>query len=207
MSLQKNNQLIVFARAPEYGRVKKRLARDIGCEGALQFYRDTLTSLLHRLNDGPWQLSVSVANPGDEEHPVFKGFDTTAQIAGDLGQRMKAALDQYKGSRRIIIGSDIPMIERAHIEHAFTCLSDHELVFGPAIDGGFWLIGCAEQFSALDTEDDEFMKSVRWSSSHALADTLASLPASTREHVATVNTLSDVDDGESYRQFSESLPR
>lgn len=201
MSLQQINQLIVFARAPEYGRVKQRLARDIGPDEALRFYRETLTALLRKMNNGAWRLSVSVANPGDEDHPVFRGVDTTPQITGDLGQRMKAALNQYAGTRRIIIGSDIPSIERAHITDAFNRLSDNDLVFGPAPDGGFWLVGCNEYYPA-NADDNEFMRNVRWSTGHALADTIASLPAARRQRVARVSTLSDVDDGNSFRQFN-----
>lgn len=200
MSLQNVNQLIVFARAPVYGRVKQRLAHDIGRDEALRFYRETLKALLHRMNDGPWCLSVSVANPGDEKHPVFQGVNTIVQPPGDLGQRMKTVLSQHAGCRRIIIGSDIPLIECEHIADAFKRLSDHDLVFGPATDGGFWLVGCSEKYPA---DDDEFMSNVRWSSSHALTDTISSLTDARRERVARVATLSDVDDGESFRQLGE----
>lgn len=194
-----SDQLIVFARAPLLGGVKQRLARDIGKAAALAFYQENLQSLLQRLIGGPWELSVSVA--GDDQHPVFKGFPTTVQANGDLGQRMKHALQQSGQQRRVIIGSDIPMIERIHIEEAFAALEQHELVFGPATDGGFWAIGCNENVLLQDPSYADFMRGVRWSSEYALADTIASLPLAVQENVAQTSTLSDVDDGPSYDAY------
>ncbi len=205
--MQNTIHLIVFARAPVYGRVKQRLARDIGKAAALEFYRNTLTALIARLKHGPWNLSVSVASPGDQHHAVFGGINATVQPSGDLGKRMRTALDSYTGFKRIIIGSDIPAIEQKHIQHAFALLENHDLVFGPATDGGFWLVGCsADQLSFEQTDEQTeeqanrvFMHDVRWSGSHALADTLKTL--SSRKSVATTYTLSDVDDVQAYQNY------
>jgi len=194
--MQNTDQLILFARAPIYGRVKQRLARDIGKSKALDFYSDTLTSTIARLQCGPWNLSVSIATPGDEHHRVFNGITTTVQTAGDLGARMRCSLDSHNNCKRIIIGSDIPDIQPRHVEYAFALLSSHDLVFGPATDGGFWLVGCgADQ----EQTDQTFMHNVRWSGPHALADTLKSVPAG--KSVATACTLSDVDDKTAYQDY------
>ena len=192
----------MFARAPLLGGVKQRLARDIGETAALAFYQQSLQALLQRLNGGPWKLSVSVA--GDDRHPVFKGLPTSVQADGDLGQRMKHALQHSGQQRRVIIGSDIPMIERFHIEEAFAALQQHDMVFGPATDGGFWAIGCNEKVFLNDSSYDDFMCGVRWSSEHALTDTIATLPLAMQEHVARISTLSDVDDGPSYEAYQNS---
>jgi len=199
--MQNTDQLIIFARAPVYGQVKQRLARDIGKAAALEFYNNTLTDLIARLQNGPWSLSVSVATPGDQHHSAFAGVTTAEQLPGDLGLRMRTVLDSYTGCKRIIIGSDIPEIEPAHIHDAFEKLSNHDLVFGPATDGGFWLIGCSEEQVKDEPADQGFMRDVRWSSCYALADTLQTL--SPHKRVATVCTLSDVDDQKAYQQYQQ----
>lgn len=194
------NHLILFARAPVYGAVKQRLAKDIGEQAALEFYRETLSSLIHRLQSGPWELHVSVATVGDEQHPVFQALPTTVQPEGDLGFRMRSVLSSFNNSNRIIIGSDIPAIETSHLQVAFDSLHNHDMVFGPATDGGFWLVGCAE--SVPLNNDTAFMKNVRWSSRDALEDTLATVPAGLQ--VTKVATLSDVDDGDAYQKIIRS---
>lgn len=200
-----SNQLILFARAPVYGAVKTRLAKDIGNQPALDFYRRTLTALIQRLQSGPWELCLSVATKGDEQHELFQNMTVTVQPDGDLGFRMQSELERFHGSNRIIIGSDIPGIECSHLQRAFDSLARHDMVFGPAYDGGFWLVGCASGFDTDFATCSTFMKNVRWSTEYALADTLATLPVGTE--VAKVATLSDVDDGDSYRKFIEAGER
>lgn len=197
--MQNANHLIIFARAPVYGGVKQRLAHDIGQSAALEFYTDTLTALIARLKNGPWCLSVSVATPGDQHHAAFAGIEAAEQPPGDLGVRMRSVLDSYPGCHRIIIGSDIPGIEPEHVQHAFASLKNHDLVFGPATDGGFWLVGCSADQPAGVQADQLFMSNVRWSGCHALEDTLRTLAPHKR--VATACTLSDVDDGHAYREY------
>lgn len=196
--MQDRKKLIIFARAPEYGKVKQRLAHDIGKAEALRFYENTLTGLLDRVKGGPWSLSVSVATREAQGHPVFANVHTICQPDGDLGVRMNSALMTYanSGTARIIIGSDIPAITCNHISSAFAALVTHDLVFGPSKDGGFWLVGCTGSHPKSLAVREEFMKNVRWSTNHTLKDVLASLPS--RERVALIDTLSDVDDGASY---------
>ena len=241
------NQLIVFARAPQYGAVKQRLASDIGKSAAFTFYRQTLQRLLVKMSNSPhWELTIAVATKEATTHPLFQGFDVITQPDGDLGVRMLTVLDQFKDRHRIIIGSDIPHINPIYIEHAFSELAQHSVVFGPAVDGGFWLVGCqadcaAHQKQEYDTRPGTeqtatqsslkpdslkpdslkpgplkpdslrqssaskssfrkgFMQRVRWSTEHALADTVATLPVNCT--YTTVKTLADVDDGASYQAF------
>ena len=80
----------------------------------------------------------------------------------------------------VIIGSDIPNIERADIANAFHQLGRHDAVFGPAPDGGYWLVGQSRRRTVLQMFDN-----VRWSSEHALADTMANLEGGSVKAVAT----------------------
>jgi len=192
-------QLIVFARAPEYGLVKRRLAADIGKQQALDFYTKTLKTLLEQMDGGHWHLTVATDTASAKNHALFKNLDLIVQPEGDLGHRMATILDHFRGSPRIIIGSDIPSVRPRHVQRAFEVLSDHDVVFGPASDGGFWLVGCSADFIADSSADNAFMKNVAWSTDHTLADTLATLPVDCR--VATLSTLEDVDDVDSYQRY------
>ena len=87
----------------------------------------------------------------------------------------------------VIIGSDIPNIQPSTIQTAFKALSDHDFVFGPTPDGGFWLVGARRLPTVFDPFQD-----VRWSSEHALKDTIANLPSDCK--VAFVKEMQDVDE-------------
>jgi hypothetical protein len=113
-----------------------------------------------------------------------------AQGRGDLGMRMRRALAACPPGPKLLVGSDIPGLNASHIAVAFALLGRHDVVFGPAADGGYWLVGCR-------CRPPDFGQ-VRWSSQHALADTLANLPQSLS--VGFAATLDDVDDGVAYRR-------
>lgn len=89
----------------------------------------------------------------------------------------------------LIVGADIPGIEARHIAAGFEALCGSDAVFGPAPDGGYWMIGLRRQRRLPST----FLSGVRWSSRHALTDSAATLPADFR--VGTISTLQDVDTG------------
>lgn len=187
--------VIVFARAPRLGVGKRRLAADIGRLPAWRFYRRNLGDLLRRLRGGPWRLEVAVSSPAEQAHPFFAGHSVWPQVAGDLGRRMSAALRQARPGPAIVIGSDIPGIDKADMRTAFAALGRSDAVFGPAPDGGYWLVGLARRKPI----PAEFMRHVRWSSRHALTDTVASMPHDWR--VAALCARADVDDGLSYRRY------
>ena len=111
----------------------------------------------------------------------------------------RQVLAQFSDSSRVIIGSDIPLLESCHVQKALATLADHDLVFGPALDGGFWCVGSRPQYKT----NPQFMSTVRWSSSYALSDTLATVEPGTR--VAQIMTLADVDDGESFEQHRKAI--
>lgn len=188
-------QVVIFARAPRYGQVKTRLATDVGKLTALHFYRHNLKSLIQELRHGPWQLQVAVADFRDARHPLFTDLPTVVQQSGDLGHRMRGAFNGHRNQDCIIVGSDIPFIKKQHLRKAFRLLRRNHYVFGPATDGGYWLAGCR----AGTRPHQKLMRHVRWSTAHALSDTLATLPAGRRFTLA--DTLFDVDNGESYHHF------
>jgi glycosyltransferase A (GT-A) superfamily protein (DUF2064 family) len=99
----------------------------------------------------------------------------------------------------VIVGTDVPGIMPAHIAEAFRSLGRHDAVFGPAVDGGYWLVGLKRRPRLLIP-----FARVRWSSPHALADTLANLEG---RALAFVATLSDVDDARGFATSAGSIGR
>lgn len=190
--------LILFVRLPRLGVGKRRLARDIGAVAALRFERLMLQLLLRRLGrDRRWRLRLAVT----PDRTRLRGFALPAGVAvagqggGDLGQRMQRALAGCPPWPAVLVGSDIPEMTAGHLAEAFRLLGRHELVFGPTVDGGFWLLG-ARRSPRLPP----LFGPVRWSTRHALADTLSNLPR--RVSVGFAARLDDVDDGAAWRRLA-----
>jgi len=177
-----------MVKLPRAGQAKTRLARDVGTSAALNFYRNTSSAVIERLFRSPrWQTMLSVAPDiarSDACWPMC--IPRIAQGTGDLGQRMQRAIAAMPPGPVVLIGSDIPAIRPSHIAAAFRALGDHDAVFGPASDGGYWLTGMARRKPFAGCFDN-----VRWSSPHALADTIGNLGD---HRIALIDQLSDVDD-------------
>jgi rSAM/selenodomain-associated transferase 1 len=195
--------LIVFAKEPRLGRVKSRLAAGIGAVAATAWYRRALAHTLRRLDGGTcsgpvsvrrlWRLVLAVAPDASvHRHPWpaparARRWHVVGQGNGDIGQRMARALDSAPAGPAVLVGSDIPGLRAEHVARAFRALgAGAEVVFGPATDGGFWLVGVARRRRLA------LFRDVRWSSEHTLADAIAALPESVA--VALVDTLQDVDE-------------
>ncbi|MDK3017720.1 TIGR04282 family arsenosugar biosynthesis glycosyltransferase [Pseudodonghicola flavimaris] len=178
-------------KEPRPGRVKTRLGAEIGMDRAAWWYRHTCTRLLRRLRDPRWRLVLAVAPQTALGSRVWPAdLARVPQGRGDLGRRMLRLLQTAGPAGRdgpvCLIGSDIPDIARPHIARAFAALGAHDAVFGPAEDGGFWLVG-AKHPARLPCDSFD---GARWSSRHALADSLSSLPGLS---VALTDRLHDVD--------------
>jgi rSAM/selenodomain-associated transferase 1 len=191
--------VVLFVRAPALGAGKRRLARKIGDIPALRFEQLMIGRLLRRLaRDERWRLRLAVT-PDRARHRALSrpggSFVSLGQGRGDLGMRMQRALRACSAGPVVLVGADIPALNAAHIAAAFRLLGAHDLVFGPAEDGGFWLVGARHSRHL-----PPLFENVRWSGSHALADTLAGLPS--RLKVGYADRLEDVDDAEGYRRLA-----
>ena len=189
--------LVVFLRQPRLGRVKSRLAAGIGALAALSFYRLATAQLLRRVaRDRRWRCHVWITPDRAARRPPWRAAaEWRGQGGGDLGRRMARVFRVLPPGPAVIVGSDIPALRPAHIAAAFRALGDHQAVFGPATDGGYWLVGLRRR----PRVHDHLFERVRWSSEHALADTLTGLPRGTA--VAFLETLEDVDDAQSYTRW------
>lgn len=184
-------RLVVFARAPVIGGAKSRLSQDIGTVPAWRAHRAMAARVLARARDPRWETIVSVT-PDGARAQTFPGVwparvERVAQGGGDLGDRIVRALARRGAT--VVIGTDAPDIAARDIAAALAALRRADMVYGPARDGGFWLIGAKRPLEqgALD--------GVRWSGPHALADTRAALGG--RE--AFLRELADVDTGADWR--------
>jgi rSAM/selenodomain-associated transferase 1 len=192
-----HRHLVLFVRAPQLGRGKRRLAQEIGDVTTVRFERLMLALLLRRLaRDRRWRPRIAVTPNTARRHARHRrrGVDVTGQGGGDLGIRMRRALAACPPGPVVLVGGDIPALGARHVASAFRQLGGCDLVFGPAKDGGFWLVG-ARRRPRLPLRFDN----VRWSGPYALADTLAGLPRWVT--VGFVDRLEDVDDGEAYRRL------
>ena len=192
-------QLLIFVKAPRMGQVKRRLARDIGGPEALQFYRRTARRLILSLAGDPRWQSHLIVTPDDFDgrEPFWpRALPVIKQGGGDLGRRMHRAFRAAPPGPAVLVGSDIPDLGPRQIAEAFDALGRLDAVFGPAEDGGYWLVGFARRARRADP-----FANVAWSSPSALADTLANLPK--RYSVAMLEKLGDIDVGADYTRWRE----
>jgi len=191
-----------MAKAPRIGRVKSRLAKGIGRVGAWAFYRQTLAAVSRPLAADPrWTTWLAVSPDGavheDRVWPVQS--PRFSQGEGDLGQRMGRAMDIMAPGPVVIIGADIPDIRPPHITSAFAALGHADAVFGPADDGGYWLVGLKRR-----PKVSAIFENVRWSTEHALNDTFANLPKDAK--IVLLETLTDVDEASDLASSGKSMP-
>jgi len=192
------DSVIVFARTPRLGTVKRRLARVVGDRAALSFHRATLIALLRGLAADRRFRTVLAMTPDQAHFAPPRLVRRIGQGSGDLGRRMDRAFRRFRRGRAAIIGADIPDAGPADLAAAFRALGTANAVFGPAKDGGYWLVALGPRRPARPFDN------VRWSTEHALADTLRNFHG---HRVALLRALQDVDTAEDYLRLSQSQNR
>jgi rSAM/selenodomain-associated transferase 1 len=186
--------LVIFLKEPRPGRVKTRLGRDISMVGAAWWFRHQSARLIRRLDaDRRWRtvLAVTPDREGLASRVWPARLARWPQGPGDLGCRMGRALRAMPPGPVIIIGADIPGVIPAHVAEGFALLGRHDAVLGPAPDGGYWMIGLKRGGRAVPAG---LFGGVRWSSAHALADTVASLAPLDVGFAATLRDVDEVAD-------------
>ena len=193
-------QLVVMAKRPQIGRVKTRLARDIGACEALRFFRSASAALIRRVGRDPrWQTVIAVA-PDDAMHERGiwpASVPRVPQGGGDLGERMGRLFRELPPGPVVIIGADIPGITSAHVASAFAALGKHDAVLGPADDGGYWLVGLRRRPRIA-----EIFANVRWSSEHTFGDTAKNIQGQGMS-LAMIGTLADIDTGADFSKWRQ----
>lgn len=181
--------LAIMVKAPAAGRSKTRLGREIGMVPAAWWARHQLARLARTLPDRRWTTVLAVAPDTAAHSGALPPLPRVAQGPGDLGDRMARVLRRFPGPT-LIVGADIPGLTPAHIAAGFSALGSHEAVFGPALDGGFWAIGLKHTRPL----PPRLFDGVRWSSPHALADTLATLADRRTAFLAPLHDIDTADD-------------
>ena len=167
--------LAQFAREPRPGEVKTRLIPALGAGGALALHQSMVRHTARTLLDsglGPVRLYVS----GRRGHPLFREMDSAGlesvhcQQGADLGMRMGSAFEHMlqQFSSAILVGSDAPGIDSAYLAEAAAALTEVDAVLGPALDGGYVLIG-------LRRFDWRLMRDIEWGTRQVLAQTESAL--------------------------------
>ncbi|HEY8849204.1 MAG TPA: TIGR04282 family arsenosugar biosynthesis glycosyltransferase [Thermoanaerobaculia bacterium] len=199
-------RLLVFARLPELGKVKTRLASSIGAEKALAVYEAMLRDLLASIGPSTADTDVEIvwapsesAN-GNALQRAFPGYSLAMQTGTTLGDRLTMAFSErffFQRTEKIIaIGVDDPRLTRGSIDHAFGLLDSCEWVIGPASDGGYYLIGCrAASF------DSSIFAGIDWGTDSVLQTTINKIEESDRT-LAVLPTHSDIDVVDDLRRFA-----
>ena len=179
MSRSVASQLVVLARWPAPGRCKLRLASSLGAEAAARVQARLTGHTLAVARQLARQLGIELvlAIDGLAPRAARRLGDQLGvgrivlQGRGGLGVRMQRQFQRAateRARRVVLIGSDLPQLERADLASAFAALDHQEAVLGPACDGGYWLIGLRRPEPAL-------MEGIAWGSEQVLEQTLAAL--------------------------------
>lgn len=207
------DRLILFTRYPEPGAVKTRLIPVLGPEGAAEFQRRLTERAAHAAGAAQSRrgFSVEVRHAGGTEAKMRQwlgeGFRYRPQGQGDLGARMEACLSaafEEGAARAVLIGADIPDLSPTIVVQAFDALARHDLVFGPAADGGYYLVGAVA--AGFQTSRAYLGPGVPWGSPAVLACTLARVRAA-RLTYQLLETLADMDRPEDLAGAMRALVR
>ncbi len=203
MPMEKRNEkdsrptLMVFIKNPIKGKVKTRLAKDVGDEKALQIYLQLLEHTRQVAGSLP-QVRKQVhyshfIDDGDEwKTPLF---EKKLQGGESLGERMGFGFEKafIQSPSVVIIGSDCPKISKEILKEAFDALLQSDVVIGPTLDKGYYLLG-------MNHFHPQLFQEIPWSTEKVLPLTLEKCKASSLK-VHLLPTLSDVDYLEDWQNF------
>jgi uncharacterized protein len=191
-------RLIVFLKAPRPGTVKTRIERTAGPDRACKIYRELVEGVLKGI--GTLSNVELRFTPDDAREEILswlrENWSAHPQSSGDLGERMHRAFSEAfaNGAERVvIIGSDAPEVRTGDIRAAWKELKSHDIVVGPAIDGGYWLIG-------LRAPQPELFREIAWSSEQVLGQTLARAKALGLK-IQLLRILSDIDTEDDWNAY------
>jgi len=196
------NLLIIFTRNPELGKVKTRLAKDVGDQPALDIYEFLLKHTVSVTKDLEFTKEVHYSEE-IQHNDIWDEdiFIKKQQIEGDLGAKMEQAFQSgfsngYKNI--IIIGSDLYDLNREELEEAFKALETFEYVLGPAEDGGYYLLG-------MNSFKPEIFKNKAWGTDTVLRDTLIDLKNAQLQLLEERNDIDVYDDIKDHQDFQQFL--
>jgi hypothetical protein len=183
--------LIIFAKEPKKGKVKTRLSSYLSQEGSLMLYKELLKNTVELARKVNCSKKI-IAYESNGKDPSFlkkiaPDFEFHKQKGKDIGARMFNAFKAIftSNTKAVIIGSDSPNLPKSYINKAFNQLSKHDLVLGPAFDGGYYLIG-------LKRPCQELFVDIEWSSSSVFKKTFKKAKKLNKK-LAIINFWYDID--------------
>lgn len=191
------NLVMVFTRNPELGKVKTRLAKTIGDKSALIIYTFLLNHTEKTIRnidcDKAIYYSSSIEHNDIWDNTIYQKH---LQQGNNLGEKIQSAFDEafFKGYKKaVIIGSDLLDLKPKHIKDVFKKLDNHDVVIGPALDGGYYLLG-------MKTLNPLIFENKKWGTSTVFRDTMENLQD---VDVHLLEKLNDIDTYEDLKEFSE----
>ena len=193
---KQENVLIVFVKYPEPGKVKTRIARDLGTERAAKIYSHMARSIIEKVWRAETYRTVIYFDPPDRETDIraWLGINNVSyevQSPGTLGDKMSKAIETVfsEGAEKaVLIGTDVPEITAELIRTAFSMLESTEVVLGPTEDGGYYLIG-------LQMFEPQLFKNIDWSTDVVFNQSLGLIKEQNLSY-RIIDSLKDVDTAE-----------
>jgi rSAM/selenodomain-associated transferase 1 len=197
------NLLIIFTRNPELGKVKTRLAKSVGDETALEIYQFLLDKT-KEVTQGLDCTKVIFYSKEIGQDDIWDRnlYEKEVQFGSDLGVKMKNAFEtgfDNNYDKVLVIGSDLYDLEASHINEAFEELDNSDVVIGPALDGGYYLLGLKKVYP-------EIFKNKSWGTSSVRKDTLKNLEKVDVHLLAMLNDVDIIEDIEHHPAFTKFLP-
>ncbi|BAU43917.1 TIGR04283 family arsenosugar biosynthesis glycosyltransferase [Leptolyngbya sp. O-77] len=194
------DHLILFSRYPQPGTTKTRLIPHLGETRAAQLQRQMTAQVLRQIRpllyptaeNSTRPISAEIWFSGGEAAQMTDWLGSSwalyPQPSGDLGDRLLSAVERAiaTGAERVVvIGADCPSVDSAILQQAFTALQTHDLVLGPATDGGYYLIGLRQPVADL-------FRGIDWGTERVFAQTIA-IAQALHLSIATLDPLTDID--------------
>jgi len=192
--------LIIFARNPELGQCKTRLAKAIGDEAALKIYTILLRHTAE-VSEGVKADKYVFYSESIKEHDLWNPdvFRKKLQYGTDLGTRMENAFSELFAlgyEKVMIIGSDLLDLSQHHIDGAFERMNHHDVVIGPSKDGGYYLLGLKQIY-------EKIFRNKVWGADTVLINTLNDLKNIDVEILEELNDIDTFEDMKHYKQLEQ----
>ena len=209
-----NTIILLFLKSPVKGGVKTRLSKTIGEDPALHVYKSFGQGMIKTLEAGKYPFRLCFYPPDSGEIVkswLGSSYSYLPQQGQDLGERMKNAMTEAfsTGMKKVLlIGSDIPALTKPILNEALTALDNNNAVIGPAVDGGYYLIGFNN-----NTFLPDIFHGIEWSTGSVFTRTMdllrgAGLSVHTLEELTDIDTFDDLQSfikikpGNKYRRVS-----
>ncbi|MFK7984177.1 MAG: TIGR04282 family arsenosugar biosynthesis glycosyltransferase [Saprospiraceae bacterium] len=200
MQNKAKNALIVFIKNPELGKVKTRLAKTVGAEKALAIYIALMEHTRKIAEALPVARHLFYSKEiNKKDNWTSHKFHKALQIEGDLGDKMATAFHTVfkENEKVVIIGSDCASLTPEIVQTAFDKLADYPFVIGPAMDGGYYLLG-------MNSFAPEVFKDIEWSTDAVFPTTVERIEGVGKTY-HLLPTLSDIDYEEDWVTYGWEL--